>query len=197
MDEGRDLTELDSAPMQEPARPQGGEGLTGEEEQKGGKDETAEGAAPRKRQRRPLAAAIIMALAVGVAVGFILGRACPPAGYPEGRTQGERPEKLELSADIANSQGTYTTGEFICADGNGDLLRIIYRDESGNEVKVILQKKGFFGDYTDVAAMRVAANNSEELSCSDVAGKSFRVIVQSANGGPVKGNLRRIYQEEF
>lgn len=75
VDEGRDLTELDSAPMQEPARPQAKDKVP--------KQAETEEEKPKKKQMWVLVAVIVVALAVGI--GVIMGqkeKAIPLEEFP-------------------------------------------------------------------------------------------------------------------
>ena len=65
---------------------------------------------------------------------------------------------LGVEDEMRASNGTYQTSDFICLSQNGNTLRIFYRDESGNDARVILQEKGIWGDWSVVGDMDVLAN---------------------------------------
>ena len=90
------------------------------------------------------------------------------------------------------SNGTYQTSDFICLSQNGNTLRIFYRDESGNDARVILQEKGIWGDWSVVGDMDVLANGENHVFFGDPGGDTFRIVVHARNGGEVEGYLQAI-----
>lgn len=152
-------------------------------------------AEPRLRGKRWVAAITAAALVVGIAVGVFVG-----LGIAAYWTWGEQPVSdpggettrycLGVEDEMRASNGTYQTSDFICLSQNGNTLRIFYRDESGNDARVILQEKGIWGDWSVVGDMDVLANGENHVFFGDPGGDTFRIVVHARNGGEVEGYLR-------
>lgn len=97
---------------------------------------------------------------------------------------------VEVDSNIFDEAGDYRTLEFACASSNGSTLRIFYRNESDHECTVTLFKYGLFGTKSDVGHQTIPAGSEKQFSYDRPGGKTFRIRVNSTDGGEVEGYLQ-------
>lgn len=90
---------------------------------------------------------------------------------------------------VSDSDGHYVTTEFATPSGDSSNINVYFKGSPSDAV-VTLQKKGLFGNWSDVGSFTPNSSDNYSKEMTGKASTTYRTKIDSNSGAKILGHLR-------